>query len=209
MDWQDIIKTRKTAFTFSDKDISKETVNEMLDELHQYMPSKQNKMPFQISVLDWSDPNLRNWIFQDCHRNENHSVEEDVGNPQVLAPWLFAFSVRSLSDEEILDNVECKSDAYMSKQGNIEIGIASSFIVYQAQSRGFATGYCGCIRNPDEMGKRLGHHNRINVLLGMGYPELKEEYFDPRINAYRPVPHDHVFHKTRQPKKPEYIKWHL
>lgn len=209
MDWQNIIRTRKTTFTFADNPVDKTIVDEILQEMHTFMPSKQNKMPFEISVLDWSNADLRHWIFQDCHRNEKHTVDEDVGNPQVLAPWLFAFSVRSLSDEEILDNVECKSDAYMSKQGNIEIGIASSFIIYNAQSRGLATGYCGCIRTPDEMGSRLGHQNQINVLLGLGYPELKDEYLDPRINAHRPVPHDPVFHKARQPKIDEYIKWHL
>lgn len=209
MDWQNIIRTRKTTFTFENKEVDKAIVDEILQEMHNFMPSKQNKMPFQISVLDWSNPDLRHWIFQDCHRNENHTVEQDVGNPQVLAPWLFAFSVRNLSEDEVLDNVECNSSAYMSKQGNIEIGIASSFIIYNAQSRGLATGYCGCIRSPDEMGKRLGHQNRINVLLGLGYPELKDEYFDPRINSNRPIPHDHVFHKTRQPKITEYIKWHL
>ena len=209
MEWQDIIRTRKTTFTFADKLVDKTIVDEILQELHDFMPSKQNKMPFEISVLDWSNADLRHWIFQDCHRDDLATVEEDTGNPQILAPWLFAFSVRSLSDEEILDNSECKSDAYMSKQGNIEIGIASSFIVYNAQSRGLATGYCGCIRTPDEMGQRLGHQNRINVLLGLGYPETKDQYFDPRINANRPIPHDHAFHKTRQPKVNEYIKWHL
>lgn len=209
MEWQDIIETRKTTFTFSDQEVPKELVEKMLQDMHTYMPSKQNKMPFEISVLDWSNPELRYWIFENCHRNENHTVEEDVGNPQVLAPWLFAFSVRNLSDEEILENEECKSNAYMSKQGNIEIGIASSFIVYHAQNNGLSTGYCGCIRSPDEMGKKLGHDNRINVLLGLGYPEYKEKYFDPRINSYRSIPHDHVFHKQRQPAQSEYIKWHL
>ena len=209
MDWKEIITTRKTTFTFSEKEIDKDIVYEIMQELHDYVPSKQNKMPFKISVLDWSNPELRNWIFQDCHRNEEHSVEEDVGNPQVLAPWLFAFSVRNLSEDEIENNEECRSDQYMSRQGNLEIGIASSFIIYQAQSRGIATGYCGCIRSPDEMAKRLGHENRIQVLLGMGYPEPKEQYFDPRINKFKEVPKDHIWHKKRQPKMSEYINWHL
>ena len=209
MDWQDIIETRKTTFTYSDQEVPKVLVEKILQDLHDYMPSKQNKMPFEISVLDWSNPDLRYWIFENCHRNEDDSIQDDLGNPQVLAPWLFAFSVRSLSAEEIENNIECNSDAYMSKQGNIEIGIASSFIVYHAQSNGLATGYCGCIRDPEEMGKRLGHQSRINVLLGMGYPEIKDNFLDPRTNTLKELPKDHLFHKQRQPKLSEYIKWHL
>ena len=209
MDWQDIIETRKTTFTYSDKPVDRIIVEKILQDMHDYMPSKQNKMPFEISVLDWSNPELRYWIFENCHRNENDTVENDLGNPQVLAPWLFAFSVRNLSDEEIENNTECRSDAYMSKQGNIEIGIASSFIVYHAQSNGLSTGYCGCIRDPEEMGKRLGHQNRINVLLGLGYYDNRENFFDPRTKSIKGLPKDHIHHKQRQPKMTEYIKWQI
>ena len=209
MEWEDIIKSRKTIFTYSNKEVSKEVVEKMLQDMHTYMPSKQNKMPFEISVLDWSNPELRNWIFENCHRNEEDSVEDDLGNPQVLAPWLFAFSIRNLSDEEIENNIECRSDRYMSIQGNIEIGIASSFIVYHAQNNGLSTGYCRCFRDPVQMGERLGHQNRITLLLGLGYSEDRNYFLDPRTNTFKDLPDDHVFHKQRQPAQSEYIKWHL
>jgi len=200
MEWQNIITTRKTTYTWSDKEVSREIISAILEEMHEYIPSKQSKMPYEISVLDWTNTELRNWIFEKAHRAKEHNIEEDIGNPQVLAPWLIAFSARPDNQESI--------EKYSNREIFVEIGIASCFVVYAAQSRGLSTGFCGCIQSPSEISDRLYHKNPIQLLLGIGYSDSKDQYLDPRTNTYKDTPaNENYNHGTRKPKMDEYIKW--
>ena len=52
-EFSDLIKERKTTFTWLDKKVTQETVEDILLDLHMYAPSKQNRMPYYLDVLDW------------------------------------------------------------------------------------------------------------------------------------------------------------
>jgi len=215
--WQDMIKTRHTTFAWSDKEVTREQIQEILDEHFNYVPSKQAMIPYTIKVMDWSDPELRNKIFAWTHRNEDHSVEQDLGNPQVLAPWLLAFCPRHpVEDDEYAVNYKGrKKITYFEKMANLEIGIASSFIVWSAESRGLSTGYCGCL---NELGTKPLLDNTLSlgkddpegvaVLLGIGYKDETnpKTYIDPRTNKIKDLPtNDH--NNSKRPDQSIYVEW--
>lgn len=198
-EFRDLIQERKTTFAFSNVEVPRNTVEDILLDLHMYVPSKQNSMPYYIDVLDWSNPELRNNIFEWCWRDPKHDVHTDKGNPQVLAPYLFVFTPKP-TDKSSNDYAEAM----------IEIGIASSFIVWNAQSRGLSTGYCACVQDALKISEALGRPKKeVSVLLGMGYKdENATKYIDPRINAEKEFPKDHSYHKSNQENIGNYIIWH-
>lgn len=214
-DWKNMIENRHTTFAWSDKEVSKQVIQDILDDFHTYCPSKQSMMPYTISVLDWSNPDLRNKIFSYAHRDEERGVDTDMGNPQTLAPWLLAFTQRPPVEDEEYFQYEDSPD-YFTRSSLLEIGIATSFIVWSAAARGLNTGYCGCL-NELEGGSRniakLLHPKETNplepvVLLGIGYKDETnpETYFDPRIQDQKILPtNDHT--NRRRPTQDHYLNW--
>lgn len=198
--FKDLIQERKTTYTWSDKKVSQELVEDILLDLHMYAPSKQNRMPYYLDVIDWKDEKLRHDIFEWCWREPAHDAETDVGNPQILAPYLFAFTPRH----------DHSPDENADEEAFVEIGIASSFIVWNAQSRGLSTGYCACIQHPTLISDALGRPGgKVKLLLGMGYKdEDATTFFDPRINKDKPLPKDTSYHKSNQENIGSYIIWH-
>lgn len=214
--WQDMIQNRHTTFAWSDKEVTKEQIQEILDDHFNYVPSKQSMLPYTIKVMDWSDPELRNQIFAWTHRNSDHSVEEDLGNPQVLAPWLLAFCPRHPVEDEEYDVYKGeKARTFFEKMSHMEIGIASSFIVWSAESRGLSTGYCGCL---NELGTKplldttlsLGENDPegVAVLLGIGYKDETnpKTYLDPRTNKQTKIP-DNWNNNNKRPDQSVYVEW--
>lgn len=197
--FSDLIKERKTTFTWSNKKVSQETVEDILLDLHMYAPSKQNRMPYYLDVLDWKDPDLRHNIFEWCWREPKHDAQTDAGNPQTLAPYLFCFTPR----------ISHNPDDNALEEAMVEIGIASSFIIWNAQSRGLSTGYCACIQEPTYIANALGRKEKVRLLLGLGYKdENATTYFDPRIKDQKDIPADNSYHKSNQENIGDYIIWH-
>lgn len=219
--WKDMLENRGTTFAWSDKEVTKETIQSILDDLHNYVPSKQAMMPYTITVLDWSNPTLRKEIFQHTHRDGDRNVTTDLGNPQTLAPWLLAFTPRMpVEDEEVeqydnVDNANHDPMSYFRLNSNLEIGIASSFIVWSAAARGLNTGYCGCLNelpgSLDHIAKLLnpGIFNPVNpsVLLGIGIKDPNATtYKDPRIGKEKELPtNEHA--NLRRPEQNLYVNW--
>lgn len=192
--FSDLIKERKTTFGWKNKEVPISVVEDILLDLHVYAPSKQSRTPYYLDVLDWGNEKLRHDIFEWCWRNPDHDAEEDWGNPQVLAPYLFAFTPRG----------------DIAHESFLEIGIASSFIIWNAQSRGLSTGYCACIQDPSAVSDALGRPGtKVTVLLGLGYKDNKATSFiDPRTNKPQDFPKDNSYHKSNQQNTGTYIQWH-
>jgi len=214
--WQDMIKSRHTTFGWSDKEVTKQQIQDIMDDLYNYAPSKQAMMPYTIKVMDWSDPQLRNQIFAWTHRDSDQTVSQDYGNPQVLAPWLLAFSPRRpVEDDEYAVYEGEGNTRFFEKMANLEIGIASSFIVWSAESRGLSTGYCGCL---NEIGTKplldtkLSPNNPdpepTSVLLGIGYKDETNpvSYLDPRTGEPKLLPNNDD-NNYKRPAKDAYIEW--
>jgi nitroreductase len=207
--WKRIVKARQSWPLFKSDPIDRNIIEEIIDELYHFMPSKQNKFPFYIKIFDWSNADVRQHIFKECHRNENHSVDEDLGNPQVLAPWLIAFSYRSPELRTEVEKQEYKDLNAIVKQGQLEIGIASTFIAYACEARNIQTGFCGCIRNPDQLAKKIGMPSgHVSLFMGIGVADKSAtEYTDPRTNTVKKLSSSNLHHKINAVKKSEFILW--
>lgn len=145
-----------------------------------------------ISVLPEILPgkgNLRHDIFHGTDRKGN-GIGNDIRNPQVLAPWLLAFSVRNLDDSSIGLNTEMKDPIKARHITENEIGLASMFAVLSAIPKGLDTGFCACIRNGSEIAERLGHRKNEPVILylGIGYGSNDPTYYNPVIHETLPIP---------------------
>ena len=71
MDWKSILEAKAQTAHWSDKVPDVSLIHEILDELHRYCPSKQNHVPYEITVMDWSKPDGRHEIFKNtCLHNE-------------------------------------------------------------------------------------------------------------------------------------------
>jgi|TARA_B110000495_G_C23039898_1_gene622965 nitroreductase len=214
--WQEMIQKRHTTFSWSDKEVTKEQIQEILDDLYNYAPSKQAMMPYKIDIMDWSDPELRNEIFAWTHRDGDRPASADLGNPQTLAPWLLAFTPRHpVEDVEHAVYEGEKQRKFFEKMAHLEIGIASSFIVWSAESRGLSTGYCGCL---NELGTKELLNSTLSpndpdpegvaVLLGIGYKDETNPiaYLDPRTGKKKLLPNNDE-HNDRRPNPSVYMNW--
>lgn len=187
MNFDSIIENRKTNFSWSDQEVDKQLIKDIITKVIEHVPSKQNKFPYTIDVFDWSNPELRNDIFRHTHRDTTETIYTDPGNPQTLAPILLTFTHRIMSDEDIGRQVELKEKGYKSAIGDLEIGIVSTMLMLAFESVGLATGFCQCINEKDALGKKL-NRNKVVLMMGVGYPSDAKTYLDPRINAQKKIP---------------------
>lgn len=190
MDFDKVIDFRKTNFSWSNQEVDILLVKKVINNVISKVPSKQNKFPYCIDVLDWSDPALRNTIFTHTHRDKAISIHDDPGNPQTLAPVLLVFTHREMSDNDIGKSLELKKPSYKNKIANIEIGIVSAMLMLAFENEGLATGLCQCINETVILGSYIDR-NEIILLMGVGYPGNKDTYHDPRINDQKSVPNFH------------------
>jgi hypothetical protein len=190
-----IIKNRKTNFSWSNQEVNKQLITDIITTVINCVPSKQNKFPYTIDVFDWSEPNLRNDIFFHTHRDLNESVNTDRGNPQTLAPILLVFTHRIMTNKDIGRHSELKEAGYKSTIGNLEIGIVSAMLMLAFEDAGLATGFCQCINDKSVLGKKL-NRDKVVLMMGVGYPSDATTYFDPRINAQKNIPN---FHNPKPP----------
>jgi len=130
---------------------------------------------------------LRHDIFLGTDRTGN-GFANDLRNPQVLAPYLFVFSQRTLNEADINLNIEIKDPIKARNFSKNEIGLASMFTVFSATNLGLDTGFCACIRNGNQIGNRLGHNDPVLLYIGIGYSSKEKIYFNPVIHEYLSIP---------------------
>jgi nitroreductase len=118
-------------------------------------------------------------------------------NPQVLAPWLLAFSIRYEGNTENYDL------EFYEKETWLDIGIAMQHATLAAGSFGLDVGFCLCIQNRDEIREQMGMHPVMYLCLG--YKDPAEEYYCPVYNRMAVIPGRN--HDTK-PSLENYTRWH-
>lgn len=58
MEWSNLIAQRKTIYRWNNQVPPKATIDQVIDEVHNFCPSKQKKVPFWIDIIDNTDPNM-------------------------------------------------------------------------------------------------------------------------------------------------------
>jgi nitroreductase len=187
--WKNLIDSRRQCDMWDySQEISRETIEEILRECWWRVPSKQNQMQYEVVVLDWSDPELRNDIYEWAIAilDENDPFYEPVycegigRNPQVLAPWLLLFKNNDRFTKNTVDDVT----------RHAEIGMMAMMVALDAKLRGIDSGFSRCFTgiNP-KVNKALGLDDRADNFvfflgLGMSTPEWKESKPATMLNPY-------------------------
>ena len=203
----DIMKNRETTFTWSDQKVDKQEVVDIIQQVVENAPSKQNRRVVRVDIFDWSNKQLREELFAWTHRDDELTIEEDQGNPQMLAPIVLVFSPRDVTGEKFgfEDNGFADNDDGFKKNTHLEAGILSASIVYALESAGYNTGYCKCwpgggihVEGLNLLeGERTAIEHIKNLLelpwepilfIGVGHKSDSKEYYDPRVNKNRPIP---------------------
>jgi len=214
MEWNNLVEARHTTFAWDEDNIpSEELIVEILEEVYTHIPSKNLQFPYQVRLLRNNDINIQKEIMTICHRNKEMDIQEDRGNPQVLAPWLLGFNARWVGDLEVRHETTSKrgkldglgkhkkrtndTDGGQTQTENIEIGIFSAYVMLALANQGIQTGMCQNIcRNYDRAEEIFNIHDDERALdfrfiMGIGYgkdPSIHYTYNDPRVDKERKIP---------------------
>ena len=170
MDFNNLLKSRRQTFLFSDKIPEKEKIDSILDAMHNYTPSKQNRIRYDITVFKNDDEEKKLEIYK-AGKSEKFEVNPNARyNPQLLAPWLIFFNKR-LGVKNLDDNQKTPGDLEVG----MDIGLASSYIILKAIDMGLGYGYCACTPYSDEYIKPIikyaGDRKTFGQLIVcLGYP---------------------------------------
>lgn len=213
MEWAKLIEARHTTFAWDDRVPEKEIILEVLEEVYQHIPSKNLQFPYQVRVLRNDNPEIRKEIMTICQRNGHESIDNDRGNPQVLAPWLLGFNARWVSDLEVRyekQSVRGGMDGFgkgnarsndpngsQTRTENLEIGLFCAYVMLAFADRGIQTGMCQNICNDFKRASEIFNldddHRAMDFrfIMGVGYgknPHGYYDYLDPRTDSYKKIP---------------------
>lgn len=180
MDWKQIIENRHQCFVFKDIAPEKTIIDQILNEMHTKCPSKQNRVIYKLHVLDWADTQLRLDLYKGTERDSKNFPR--LRNPQVLAPYLFIWTKRTLEDKIDIHtggylNPEYSDQNIFDQQLHMEVGISSIFVNLSAVEKGLSCGFCKCIHNHDEVNKKYGIDPIL--YLGVGFKKDSSTFFCP------------------------------
>lgn len=182
MQWESVLYNRRQTFVWQDRVPAECLIDGIINQLHNYCPSKQKKVPYEIEVHDWRNPTLRKRIFANSWCNSNTLT--DRRNPQLLAPYLFMFKKRDLPG----------ADAAYSYGAELEIGLAAMFLTLTAASLDLDTGFCGCLHDPNYV---------LGVGVGYAAPD-RSLYWNPLLERMVPAPGIPL--EEHKPSQSSYIK---
>jgi len=194
MEWQDLIKARENTFAWDyDKEVNVDDIKQAMVDAYNYAPTKNLKYPYQAILLKNDNSEVRKEIMTICHRNKDLDIEDDPGNPQVLAPYLIGFTQRDVRDLEVLyQKTYTRPSRDVERYDHLEIGILATYLMLGLKSRGIDTGLCqNCSNNEKRTAELFGVYEPVVFLLGVGHSKGpgRHIYFDPRANKERPIPY--------------------
>ena len=190
MEWKPLIESRTTQFVFADRAVDFEHIHAVVAHTVSHVPSKQLYQPYTVHIVD-NTPELKLKFAEWTHRDPCCSSTDDPGNPQSQAPCILMF----VPNSTVFDsdwNRSCTNQA----RNWLEIGIVSASCNYALIDAGYACGYCGCFSEPnadDLVGNELiAQHfdldNTPALIMGVGYASDSDNWWDPRILNYKPLP---------------------
>lgn len=194
--WENICNNRIMTFAWSSEIPTKNKIDEILTELHQFVPSKQRRVRYYIDVIpNYANHDLKLKIYGGTQANVN--IPSTRYNPQTLAPWLLMFSVNYNA------NTESRDLAYYEKESWLDIGLALQQVMLSAAAKGLNVGLCGCINNYNEIKQLIGREPVIYA--GIGYRDTSDTYFCPLRNVKTKVPSRDI---DQKPLLKSYIYYH-
>tara|TARA_Y200000002_G_C22684969_1_gene665587 strand:- start:3976 stop:4632 length:657 start_codon:yes stop_codon:yes gene_type:complete len=194
MEWNTLIENRYTNYAWQDREIPQDIIKDVLLEVYNHVPTKNLKFPYVITTFRNNNPELRKEIATICHRNADLPIEKDKGNPQVLAPTLFAFSRRDYKDlETAFQKTYTWTEPSLELYGSVEIGVVATFLMLALTNRGIQTGFCQNIGQDAERASEIfGTKYPVRLLVAAGYginPKVHYTYLDPRTNTKKEIPY--------------------
>lgn len=189
MNISDILDKRVNTRCFSNEPIPAEYIKEMLEVLNR-IPVKSNEVPTEIIILGEKATRIKEEFYK------NTECEVNVYNPQVLAPLVFCFCLKSDMQNGDGQRDPSISDAYVVELHRMHAGMASMAIAISALDSGLGVGFCQSAGRDDwpdikERGGTLtlpdGTKKHVTLSLGVGYPLHKEE---PKLSRVRMRPEE-------------------
>lgn len=193
MEYKKLIENRKNYFVFTDEVVEEQVIRDVFEEVYYHAPSQNLLFPYEVNLYRNNNETVKKKLLELTHRNINLSVEDDPGNPQVLAPWLIGLSYREKhnTNSALLDRDPCE----------VELGILLTYISLGLQNRGVDTSFCRCIRDVEKVGEIFGT-DRVDVIIAVGYGTTELTYKDLRTGALKNVPYDiNIVNSSRNDKK--------
>ena len=199
--WHHIASLRENTYNWKLEVPKIEKIKGILDDLHIYSPSKQRVVRYHIEVYRNDDEENKKKIYRahvaSLRENSRH-------NPQVLAPWLLFFRPRFFdSGVETDSNKKTKKDnPQMWVDFYMDVGIATSHIIYSATSRGLDTGLCRCVIFKDLIIDIIGYEPEL--VIGIGYKNNNKFYKCLHYNKMVKIPDSNF---DQKPDMNEYIRF--
>jgi len=194
MEWSQLIDDRKQTSSWNmDKEVTVDTINEIMAEVHRRSPSKQNVVQYDINVIGWDDKEFRNHFKQFTLKEPLQ--EDSLYNTQILAPWLLIFTRRQ--DAPIDRYTPGTSCADLITQFwnefslvGCEVGMAGMNVALSASAKGLDTGFCKCFdwnyKHSDVILEKLGISDLkdIHLSMGLGYGSSDKRTLDLTTNEF-------------------------
>lgn len=169
-EWLEILKTKRQTFSWNEAVPDQSLIDSILEEVHNFSPSKQNLCRYQIKVVkNFENEQRKLDIYKSTDRKP---TETGIYNSQVLAPYLFAIFLDKKTGA--VENIELA--------GLLDIGLVSCFIAYSAIAKGLDIGFCQCINKSKDLQKHFNNRQPY-IFLGVGYKsEDPSTYICPITN---------------------------
>jgi len=185
--WQQAAEQRTNTYKWTDEIPSEADINEILDNLHLYSPSKQRKVRYEILIYRNDDELRRKQIYRASAADLTDTARH---NPQTLAPWLLLFKKRN-SDEDFND-----ADIFM------DLGIATGAIIWAAADKGIDSGLNKCVNYPDLVEDAVGF--MPEMIIGLGYKAPGQSYYCTHYEKEVSIPDSNY---DQKPNKDDYISY--
>jgi hypothetical protein len=215
--WKELTKTRiQTSSWDLEQTVTQETMQEIVDEIHQRTPCKQNQVHFGMHLLNWSDTNLRNEIYEMAVDTDNPHTKQT--NPQTLANWIVVFTGRVPTPITYDYSDRDKNLLYLSLSAT-EIGLASHMLIYSAAARGLQCGFCKCLDYNYQGWEttilpKLGleYPDQVQLVVGVGAPsDNLHQTYNPHtkemVDAWKSQ--GKKWDLEPKPEPSEYINWYV
>jgi len=194
--WDKVINNRIMTFNWTDDVPLESDIQKIIQEMHEFVPSKQRRVRYSIDVVANSqDDERKHLIYAGTKADPSNPYSRH--NPQVLAPWLISFSIRYEANTEGYDT------EYFEKEAWLDIGLASQFISLSALTKGLDVGFCQCIQNREEIQQQLGF--KPVQYLGIGHRDPSSRYYCPVYNKFVDIP---ARSADTKPLLDTYTRWH-
>jgi hypothetical protein len=204
MEYGELIKSRRNHFTWDyTQTVEKQTIVDVFEEVYLNVPTKNLMYPYEVTLYQNDNTEARKELMTIVHRNMAHDAETDPGNPQMLAPWIIGIGQREVVELETrYDPIYRRNVTSVDRMDSFEAGMLATYIMLGLQNRGLNTGISqNCCNDPDRCAEIIGATRPTIFLIGVGFGTNDSEYYDPRIDAMKPVPFDiNLVQPSRQQK---------